>query len=337
MNNFLFLTEGSKKFGLGHLSRCSALAKALKTVSKNKMSIQFIVEGDSVAKKMIGSDQAFAVKFTHWHRMGADQIIRLAAKFNTVVIDSYHLPQKHYEQIRPVWRGKLWIVDDDKRLVYENTQIINPSPAGHSLRYKKSNLVLAGKEHVILRPAFWQNKKKAINRKLENVFISLGGGAVDNQLITRLIREIDQLPDITLHLLSAKKVDIRELRADLKQYTYINETVLKALLDKMDLAVSACGQTLYELAQCGVPTIGISIVANQIGNVKSLKSVGFLKYIGEKENFGLEKKLAAVLRYLQPAANRRTYSLAGQKSIDGHGASRIARTILKRTLNESNN
>ena len=51
-------------------------------------------------------------------------------------------------------------------------------------------------------------------------------------------------------------------------------------LGNSDIAISACGQTLYELAKIGTPTIGVCVADNQQNNIKGWKSIGFLEYAG---------------------------------------------------------
>ena len=48
----------------------------------------------------------------------------------------------------------------------------------------------------------------------------------------------------------------------------------------VDLAISASGQTLYELACIGVPTIAIGIIDNQKNNIKNWINQGFIEYAG---------------------------------------------------------
>jgi len=48
------------------------------------------------------------------------------------------------------------------------------------------------------------------------------------------------------------------------------------LMEKADLAISVAGSTLYELANCGVPTIAIKITDNQFLLVRELKKQGIV-------------------------------------------------------------
>lgn len=43
---------------------------------------------------------------------------------------------------------------------------------------------------------------------------------------------------------------------------------MKDVMAGSDLAISAAGQTLYELARIGLPTIAIAVARDQLGNVE---------------------------------------------------------------------
>ncbi|WP_165055153.1 MULTISPECIES: PseG/SpsG family protein [unclassified Adlercreutzia] len=55
-----------------------------------------------------------------------------------------------------------------------------------------------------------------------------------------------------------------------------------SLMRSVDLAVSACGTTLYELAACGVPTVGFSLSPEQDsgGEAAALGERGLIEYAG---------------------------------------------------------
>ena len=51
-------------------------------------------------------------------------------------------------------------------------------------------------------------------------------------------------------------------------------------MSSVDLAISASGQTLYELACIGVPTVAVGIIDNQKNNIKNWINLGFIEYAG---------------------------------------------------------
>ena len=99
-----------------------------------------------------------------------------------------------------------------------------------------------------------------------------------------------------------------------------------------DIAISACGQTLNELASVGVPTIGICIAENQLGNIKGWEQIGFLEYAGWNKENSCIKKIKNLLKYLEDTKVRENKSKIGRKFIDGKGEKRIARYLLTEIL-----
>ncbi len=95
-----------------------------------------------------------------------------------------------------------------------------------------------------------------------------------------------------------------------------------------DLAISAGGQTLYELARVGCPTVAVRMAANQDGQLGVFEEAGFLRIAGHGDHSGIVEAIGEAVRTLMadPPA-RATMSVAGQRLIDGHGALRVARTI----------
>ena len=97
-----------------------------------------------------------------------------------------------------------------------------------------------------------------------------------------------------------------------------------------DLAISAAGQTLYELAAAGCPTVAFGVAANQMGQLESLASSGLLLSSGsaEKDEVILLIK-QAVVRLMSDVSTRSNMVMQGQKLVDGKGAMRVARKIAK--------
>jgi spore coat polysaccharide biosynthesis predicted glycosyltransferase SpsG len=104
---------------------------------------------------------------------------------------------------------------------------------------------------------------------------------------------------------------------------------LKETMQKSDIAISAGGQTLYELARVGVPTIGICIAQNQLQNLNGWSRSGFLEYIGWYNNKDIQSKLIAALKKMKPYNKRIICSKKIRELIDGRGSSRVCDILLQ--------
>ncbi|OUO86400.1 hypothetical protein B5F40_15150 [Gordonibacter sp. An230] len=109
---------------------------------------------------------------------------------------------------------------------------------------------------------------------------------------------------------------------------------MAALMRSVDLAVSACGTTLYELGACGVPTVGFSLSLEQDsgGEAAALGSQGCIEYAGrayreKSECVANVGKL--VKRLIDDRQRRKGLSLAFHTLVDGHGCERICDELQK--------
>ena len=97
---------------------------------------------------------------------------------------------------------------------------------------------------------------------------------------------------------------------------------------KCDIAISGGGQTTYELARCGIPTIGICYANNQLLNLKYGEKAGYLKFAGWFENKHLLyniKRLFKSFDYVE----RSRMNIIGKKLVDGQGGLRIVNKLIK--------
>lgn len=98
-------------------------------------------------------------------------------------------------------------------------------------------------------------------------------------------------------------------------------------MQESDIAISAGGQTLYELARVGVPTIGICIVQNQLQNVNGWSKSRLLEYIGWYNDENLLNNLRDAISKITPYKERLTRSEKSRNYINGQGCKRIMNAI----------
>jgi spore coat polysaccharide biosynthesis predicted glycosyltransferase SpsG len=104
---------------------------------------------------------------------------------------------------------------------------------------------------------------------------------------------------------------------------------MKQIMETSDMAVSAGGQTLYELARMGVPTIAVSIIDNQQYDIDGLLKAGFIEYAGSWEDEHLEDAIVRACYLLSGREERLKRSVIGRAIVDGLGASRIVDRVIE--------
>lgn len=106
---------------------------------------------------------------------------------------------------------------------------------------------------------------------------------------------------------------------------------MSAIMRNVDLAVSACGTTLYELAACGVPTVGFSLVPEQSESGSSLSELGVIDYAGDAYEKGSDCVRRIVSSLEQLVANGEKRSAMAKrfhKLSDGRGCDRICDELM---------
>jgi spore coat polysaccharide biosynthesis predicted glycosyltransferase SpsG len=126
--------------------------------------------------------------------------------------------------------------------------------------------------------------------------------------------------------------EIKKLQDKNTELIYEPDAIeLKETMQKSDIAISAGGQTLYELARVGVPMIGICIAQNQLQNLNGWSKSGLLEYIGWYNNKDIQSKLIAALKKMKSYKKRIICSKKTRELIDGKGSRRVCDILLQGT------
>lgn len=313
--NILVLTEGGRKTGFGHISRCCALTQVIS--SFNKTRARFVVNGDRSAEDFLKQQNAKSIIMLDWIKK-KNRVKNLIKGSDMVIIDSYLAPKGLYDFIYHLVdssRARLLCIDDYNRINYPPAKILNPSIYGHLLKHD-NNTYLTGRDYVMLRKEFWNIPKKKIREKVKDVLIVFGGITRGN-FIKRFIGFMSKrYPDFNYHLV-------------LPDSNLSTRDIVKLML-KCDICISAGGQTLYELARTGLPTIGICFAENQRLNLEAWRDKGFIKYIGWHRDKSMFNRLGRAVEKLLPYRERVKHCRIGKNVIPGISKRNIYNTLAKK-------
>ncbi|WP_242832572.1 glycosyltransferase [Clostridium saccharoperbutylacetonicum] len=163
--------------------------------------------------------------------------------------------------------------------------IVNQNINARDLNYEdninSSTKLFLGTQYCMIRDEFREAyKSKVIKKEIQDILLTLGG--MDNNNNT--LKILEKIKDINkkLHVVIGSAFD-KELIEKIQDITkrhnniYIYENVNMAqLMLKCDVAISACGSTLYELAAMSVPTIGIVLAENQKFVAEKMKEMNLI-------------------------------------------------------------
>lgn len=325
----LILTEGGRNIGFGHVTRCLSLYQALEEAG---ISSEFVVNGDETLNDVLKCKY----RTFEWlkDKYGIYGHIKNSGN-DVVILDSYLADSDFYGGIPELTKIAVYL-DDNNRLVYPKGIVVNGSIYADKLDYPKGKDVryLLGSGYTPIRKEFWDVPEKKVNDGLESVMITLGGYDAKNMAPSILKIICDGLPDAAKRVVigkGAKNIDEIKKATDMKTDLLFSSTA-KEILDVMlnsDIAVSAAGQTLNELARVGVPTVAVAVADNQVEYVKRWRESGFIEYAGQWDDKDIYEKVAKCVNLLRDKKRRAVMSNIGRGLVDGKGPRRVVREIAK--------
>jgi spore coat polysaccharide biosynthesis predicted glycosyltransferase SpsG len=237
-----------------------------------------------------------------------------------VLVDDYDVSGDALTALRDV--ALVAAIDDLANRSLAIDLVINGALGASTLPYSRGPTTtwLLGEQYSLLRADFVAVPRR-VAKPVSRVLVILGG--TDPRGWTSRVVEavVRALPETTIDAvvgplapephISAPNVVVRRAPAD-----------LPAIMKAVDLAVSGGGQTLFELAACGTPTIAIEIADNQRPQLDALVKGGVLLQSDVSSIGAAAAKLALDAEMRQHLADR------AQALIDGRGAERVADTML---------
>lgn len=311
MGRIAILTEAGGEVGYGHLTRCEAIFENC---------------SDAVLLVQSGGEELLALphdaQSLSW-RKNPDSFYKLD-EWDAILVDSYLADRAALEGLR-TYTPFLAVLDDYERMVYPCDLIINPSIQGPGYKDQLAQIE-KGADYVILRKEIRSHAPKPSHGPLRRLVVSLGG-ANNKDLFLRLLPVLAQL-EIELLVLSGSEQRAKELSISLQQpnihvFGRLSASKVAELFTCSDLAISAGGQTLNELAFLGVPFLAIETGTDQHWNIHSYVSASVSPVHFIADDPGLESQLLAQINILQDVNIREDMSIAGLQLIDGAGGARI--------------
>lgn len=315
------LTEGDVRRGLGHLSRCSGFADQWTDWGGR---VQWVVDGDDAAQAVLDGRSAEWVSWQTNMPFAADLDGQI------VVVDSYSASDEVLATVSEAAARSVFL-DDTLRTAYPRGLAVNSTPGDLGALPGRATWLTGPRWHPV-RPAFRDVPRHRPARAEVGRVLLLSGGS-DLHGFSHTAREAARLafPNADIDMVigpGAAGYDNDFAFEHTTLHRRVNAASMRSLMQAADLAVSAAGQTLYELALCGCPTVAVGLADNQARNLREWSALGAAVTAGWHHDADLADKLKATLIALAAPDLRQRASDAGQAAIDGRGVERILRAAL---------
>jgi len=326
----IILTEGSHKYGLGHVARMRALTEAFE---EKNFKVHLFVDGDkSVDSILKGTDYTLFLwkdSFPELENTIRDKI---------VIIDSYTAGEEIYKQVSNLAGIKLYF-DDFIRLNYPSGVVVNPTLGAEELKYPKSKDItyLLGPKYLPLRKPFWKEPQKTFGKGINRILVQFGGDDIKGASPTVTEFLARNYPSVEINVVvgkAFKNSTVERLKALKEKFSNVNlyyapsgEEIAR-LMTEADIGVVAAGlMTVYEALSRGLPLITVITMENQVDVLNRLISKNLVFNAGWFNDENLFKNIVRYINLLTPPEERKRFFLLGRSVVDGKGAPRLVQFV----------
>jgi UDP-2,4-diacetamido-2,4,6-trideoxy-beta-L-altropyranose hydrolase len=342
----VFRTDASTAIGSGHVMRCLTLADAL---ARRGARCRFVCRAHRGNLHSVITDRGFEVcslitdeTCSTW--LGADPeddarqtAVALGDAVDWLVVDHYSIDTTWEERLRPLCHS-LMVIDDMADRHHDCDLLLDQNWLGVTGGSRYDALVpasckkLLGPHYALLKPEFAELRATMPDRSgtVRRILVFMGGSDSGNQTAKALRALMHPAlvgldVDVVIGPNHSDVDGVRELVAQ-RPHTALHPCLpsLAPLMLEADLMIGAGGSTAWERMCLGLPTIVVSIAANQTPISAALMKDGYIVYAGEKDEVRSADIANRVLNCISGADALRRASLRMQALVDGAGTARVA-------------
>ena len=276
MNNWCFITECKNNYtvGTGHIKRMIIFAKFVRQMNNN---VNFIINNNKFAKELLKNHKfKYTVNNSLIQNRHSD-IIFLDTYDKYICTDYRNYLAKKCKKLIIITDSYIDENIDADLVIYTNDFLKG--------KISKKN-TLIGSKYLIMDSLF---KKKKINfsSKVKNVLITFGGADphdVTKLVLKAILKNKTDFNDINFNILIGKyyknKKKLNNLIKTSNFRIFQNLQDIASFYQHHDYAITAGGNTFYELCSLGIPCSVVSQNYRQHYALKSLKNLISVDYIG---------------------------------------------------------
>lgn len=310
--------NGSISIGMGHIMRTMVLAEKL----KEKCQIYYICKKKREYRTGVSliQEKGYQVFYDEDH-----------VEVDFLILDSYDVSKEMLSSLRTKF-GKLMYIDDLNELDYYDCDILlNRNLGAEKLKYNvpKECKLLLGTNYSLLRDEFRQCTLPKIKNEVNKILITMGG----TDPHSTSVKVLDMIKNLAYSFIvvvgngySEKTIEkLRKIANNNSNLELHFNPRMTDLMCQCDMAITACGGTIQELAALGIPQLAISIAPNQ-ESVQNQNNRFYL-YAGNEKDLEKESFLNLLNYMINNPEIRYRLSESGKSLINRNGVDLVIKVI----------
>jgi UDP-2,4-diacetamido-2,4,6-trideoxy-beta-L-altropyranose hydrolase len=330
--------DADARMGTGHLMRCLALGQAWKDAGGEVLFLTRCANGNLLARIR---EEGFSVCPLTDPASSLDdlrqekEILRRHPRA-WWVLDGYHFDPSYQLRLKTLG-ARLLVIDDMNHLpCYHADLVLNQNIHAVDLAYScpsGGTRFLLGPRYALLRREFlrWKEWKRNIPKVAGKILVTLGGSDPDNATpkVVRGLRGMG-LPGLEVSVVAGatnpNREEIEKEMAPLPPAFRLLTAVedMPRWMAWADMAISAGGSTVWEMAFMGLPNLVLVLADNQFPIAGRLGQEGISGNLGWADSISPAQISAAAGSLALASEKRREMAEKGRGLVDGLGGSRVA-------------
>lgn len=300
MVSLVIRADGGPEVGAGHLGRCLALAEVWRDRGGEVTLVSHEVP-EHWARRYQDEGVAVREPETGWADLAADWI----------AIDGYGLAREEGEA-RAAGHRILAIDDFGIGRPHDADLVLDQNLDVHPDTYALPALL--GPRHALLRREFRRNTwQREVSGKAEHLLLAIGGFPAES--VAALTKEA-----------------LRRAKSDFVVEPLAGRDEVTPAMAAADMALAASGSTVWELCCAGVPAVLISTAPNQRPVAVAAAGHGVAEDAGSADELTPDDLARDLDALAGDAVRREAMVAAGQRLVDGRGASRVVTRLFAELL-----
>jgi len=334
--------DASPAIGLGHAMRCLSLAEALRSAG-HTVGLCSVAMPDALRQRYAAlgvhetriDGQAGSADDAH---ATADVVRRSDAAW--LVGDGYALETAWQRMVRTLDTCVLMLDDEARLPSWDADIILNQNLGADAAMYAHRAAqarVLCGADYALLRSEF--TAQRAVTRRVaeqaRKVLVTMGGADPDN-VTERVLHAVLPVNDLEVRVLVGAANPHGEMLAQVitevaasttRARLIVQASDVPAQMSWADLAISAGGSTLWELALMQLPSLVVQTADNQRIALGAYVSAGAAWLLGPATSLDQEVMRARFKTLAADRDARQAMARAASGLVDGNGSTRVVRAM----------
>lgn len=333
---FLFRCDATADIGFGHLSRCIALAEALRLSGAQST---FAGMFDNLAAEQVTAAGFACANLpapinTESAHKELEGILK-ASEPSAIILDSYRADEGYIAGLHAC-DPALVVIDDFRSLAeYDCDVVLNFTWEAPALKYPEGPQLLLGPNYMPTRRKLVELRSRSVERArpdtVRNLLIAVGG-TDPKGIATRLLRNLRAHgSDICVHVIASSTADLAPLLSGFAPGSAVvpRQPDLSEQLLWADAAITGGGLIKYESAYMGVPAAAIAQNEGQDGETKVFARAGLVFDLGLADSVNDEELASALATFLSDEELRRDMATRMRDSFIPDPAANAANAILE--------